>query len=387
MTFVGGDRLVEACALAVGELLLAAAQDHPDAVERVVLAAAVAVDLLLDPAPHFVDGLGAELDHMEGVEHGGGVLELVVDGVLVAVERVEGGDLDTVAEVLATLFEPVAVGLPGPAGHQVQQPRPRVAVLIGSEVDHPGQLLGPTATIFDRELADVVPHMLIDPEALHAGEPGVVVGHLLQQRSDRGPHGVPRRPELSGDPADRGVLAADLVDRPPARPRRQQSPRPGDLLVLLGEDLRRTRRLDAAPGPLAPDQPDRPVEARRIDQHHVTAAVAARNDTARRATHRGPGRLDPHREQPDVVVELDGDHVQLAEPDEQVATRAVVGVVMAARSDVRRRLRQRRGLPDRVLGRSRSWRPRPLSPGHHDTGAPLTPTGTRKSRYAIQARG
>lgn len=25
------------------------------------------------------------------------------------------------------------------------------------------------------------------------------------------------------------------------------------------------------------------------------------------------------------------------------------------------------------------WRPRPLSPAHHATGAPLTPTGTRKS--------
>ena len=68
--------------------------------------------------------------------------------------------------------------------------------------------------------------------------------------------------------------------------------RGGDLLVLLGEDLRRTRRLDAAPGLACARSAGPPVEARRIDQHHVTAAVAARNDTARRATHRGPGRLD-----------------------------------------------------------------------------------------------
>ena len=96
MAFVDRDRPVQPGALPVGELLGTATQDRADPVERVVFAATVAVDLLLDPAADLVDGLGAELDDMERVEHGGRVFELVVDGVLVAVERVQGRDLDTV---------------------------------------------------------------------------------------------------------------------------------------------------------------------------------------------------------------------------------------------------------------------------------------------------
>ena len=120
---------------------------------------------MLDPAADLVDGLGAELDDMERVEHGGRVFELVVDGVLVAVERVQGRDLDTVLETFATLVEPVTVGLPRPAGDQVEQPRSWFAGLgIRSQIDHPGQLLGATAAVFDGELADVVPHVLV-----HAG--------------------------------------------------------------------------------------------------------------------------------------------------------------------------------------------------------------------------
>jgi hypothetical protein len=83
VSFVGGDRVVESGALAVGEVLGAAAQDRAGAGERFVLAAAVAVDLLLHPAPHLVHGLGAELDDVERVEHRDSVWELVVDGVLV----------------------------------------------------------------------------------------------------------------------------------------------------------------------------------------------------------------------------------------------------------------------------------------------------------------
>jgi hypothetical protein len=53
--------------LAVGEVLFAGPQDVPDPVQRVVLAAAVAVDLLLDSAPHVVDHGGGEFDDVEGV--------------------------------------------------------------------------------------------------------------------------------------------------------------------------------------------------------------------------------------------------------------------------------------------------------------------------------
>jgi hypothetical protein len=57
VTLVCGDHPVEPGTLPIGELLGTAAQDHPDPVQRVVVAAAVAVYLLLHPASHLVDGL------------------------------------------------------------------------------------------------------------------------------------------------------------------------------------------------------------------------------------------------------------------------------------------------------------------------------------------
>ena len=59
---------------------------------------------LLDSAADFVDGLAAELHHVEGVEDGDGVGELVVAGVLVAVERVQGGDLDPLRNASSRAF-------------------------------------------------------------------------------------------------------------------------------------------------------------------------------------------------------------------------------------------------------------------------------------------
>jgi len=125
VAFVGGERGVEPVALPVGEALLAGAEQVPDPVERVGLAAAVAVDVLLEAAAALVDGGGGELDDVERVEDRDRVGELVVDGVLVAVERVQRRFLDTVTEYLAAGVEPVAVGLAGPARDQVQQPGPR----------------------------------------------------------------------------------------------------------------------------------------------------------------------------------------------------------------------------------------------------------------------
>ena len=67
MAFIGGERGLEPGLLSVGQVLDPGAQDVPDPVQGVVLASAVAVDILLDPAPGVIDRGGGELDDMERV--------------------------------------------------------------------------------------------------------------------------------------------------------------------------------------------------------------------------------------------------------------------------------------------------------------------------------
>ena len=62
---VGGECRLQPGLLPVGEMLLTGSQQVADPVERIVSAAAVAVDLLLYPSADFVDGGGAELDDVE----------------------------------------------------------------------------------------------------------------------------------------------------------------------------------------------------------------------------------------------------------------------------------------------------------------------------------
>jgi hypothetical protein len=87
-------------------VLFTGAKNVADPVQRVVLAPAVAVDVLLHPTSDLVDDTGGELDDVKGVQHRDRVMELVVDGVLVCVEGVEGGDLDRVPERFASLYWP-----------------------------------------------------------------------------------------------------------------------------------------------------------------------------------------------------------------------------------------------------------------------------------------
>ena len=72
---------VESGDLSFGESVEAGAQGVADPVERIVLVAAVAELLLLDSAAGFLHRRQPEPDHMEGVQHGDGVGELVSDGV------------------------------------------------------------------------------------------------------------------------------------------------------------------------------------------------------------------------------------------------------------------------------------------------------------------
>ena len=65
------------------------AQKKPDLIEGITLAPAVTGRVLLDAATHLTWGVASELDDMEGIEHAGGVLELVINGVLVSLEGVQ----------------------------------------------------------------------------------------------------------------------------------------------------------------------------------------------------------------------------------------------------------------------------------------------------------
>ena len=75
MAFVGSPRLGKPLALTVGEPFLAGAKDVPDPVERVILAAAVAVDVLLHAASDVVDDGGERREACREVVKAGAILE------------------------------------------------------------------------------------------------------------------------------------------------------------------------------------------------------------------------------------------------------------------------------------------------------------------------
>ena len=250
---------------------------------------------------------------MESIQDSGGVGEFVVDGVLVAVERVQGGDLDPSLERRAALVEPCLVHGPGAAGYEVEQPGSDASVLVTGQVDHAGEFL--RAALAGTH---VVPQVFVHPEGGHAGEPGLVVGQRRQDGLDRAPHRLPRHPQLTRQPVDGGVLTADLLEHPPARPGGQQPARAGYLLVLLGEHPGRARRLQAPPRALAPPQPGRPRETRDVDQGRRAPAVALGDHPTRRAAHHR--RRGLHRDHEHAMAGLvDVDHVQAVQADQQVA--------------------------------------------------------------------
>ncbi len=73
-------------------------------IEGIALACAVTGRVLLDAAAYLIESVASEFDDVKGVEHAGGVLELVINGVLVSLEWVQRRDLDTGAKLFAALF-------------------------------------------------------------------------------------------------------------------------------------------------------------------------------------------------------------------------------------------------------------------------------------------
>ena len=93
-------------------------------VEGVAYACAVSGCVLLDAAAYLTWGVASELDDVKGVEHAGGVLELVINGVLISLEGIQRRDLDTGAKLFAALGQPVLMRGARPSWDQIHSSGP-----------------------------------------------------------------------------------------------------------------------------------------------------------------------------------------------------------------------------------------------------------------------
>ena len=94
-------------------------------VEGIACASAVAGRVLLDAAAYLTWGIAGELDDVTGVEHAGGVLELVKRWrSCCPLEGIQRRDLDTGAKLFAALGQPVLMHGVRPAWDQVHSSGP-----------------------------------------------------------------------------------------------------------------------------------------------------------------------------------------------------------------------------------------------------------------------
>ena len=170
-------------------------------------------------ATHLTWSVASELDDVKGIEHAGGVLELIVDGVLISLEGIQRRDLDTGAEVFAALFKPVLVHGARPAWDQVQQAG-RGMILPSRQVYDASELTwAPAASVL------VMPHASRQPPstrtpAKRAGSSDAACRHgLIWDHTVF--HVVPNwraRPEIVA-PAKRNCRIAQRIARTPKRAR------------------------------------------------------------------------------------------------------------------------------------------------------------------------
>ena len=188
---------------------------------------------------------------------------------LLSLEGIQRRDLDTGAKLFPALGQPVLMRGARPAWDQVQQPC-RGMILPSRQVHDAGELTwAPSASVL------VMPHMLVNPQYLHACETGGVIRCGLQTRLDMGPHGIPRGCQLSSQASDGGSLEAQLSDRPADRPHTQTRPRCAHLLAVLQECHRLAGVFAAYPASFMPPDPHRDPGPGCVDHlhHHTTVAL------------------------------------------------------------------------------------------------------------------
>ena len=104
MRLICHEGLTEAFLLTWGEPVARGAQKIADLIEGIALASTVTGRVLLDAATHLIESVASELDDVKGTSGAGGVLELIVDGVLVSLEGIQRRDSHPRTEVFSALF-------------------------------------------------------------------------------------------------------------------------------------------------------------------------------------------------------------------------------------------------------------------------------------------
>ncbi|AKU65596.1 hypothetical protein ADJ76_07455 [Schaalia meyeri] len=185
MCLICREGCAESFLLTLREPITRGAQEIADLVEGIACASAVAQCVLLDAPAYLIKGIASELDDVKGVQHAGGVLELVINGVLISLEGIQCRDSHSRAEVFSALGQPVLVHGARPSRDQVQQAG-RGMILPACQVHDAGEFTwATTASVL------VVPYVLIDPQYLNPCETGRIIRCGLQTRLDMGPHGIP----------------------------------------------------------------------------------------------------------------------------------------------------------------------------------------------------
>jgi hypothetical protein len=124
---IGGEQVVQSVLLLVGEQVGAGVQSSARAVEGVVLAATVPVDVLLDPAPALVQGVPGQAHDVERIHHCDRVGKFLGGGGLEPGEPVHRDHLHPVAPGLLAFGEPL-----------LERPQLAIAALVISGTAHCG---------------------------------------------------------------------------------------------------------------------------------------------------------------------------------------------------------------------------------------------------------
>ena len=89
MCLICREGLTESFLLTLHEPITRGTQEKPDLIEGIPLAPEVTGRVLLDAAAHLIESAADEFDDVKGIDHAGGVLELVINGVLISLKGIQ----------------------------------------------------------------------------------------------------------------------------------------------------------------------------------------------------------------------------------------------------------------------------------------------------------